>query len=536
MNRKLALLAWFGVATALGQPTTNPAAAGGAPPPVRPAPAGPDRAGWWNDRVFYEVFIRSYKDSTSGPLAGDGVGDLRGLIDRLDYLNDATGNPATSLGVGGLWLMPVHPSPTYHGYDVTDYMNVHEQYGTLDDFGVLVRECHARDIRVIIDLVLNHCSEQHPWFKGARAGGERRDWFIWQDRDPGWRGPWNQRVWHGSEEGLYYGLFNRSMPDLNFRNPEVGGAMRDVASFWLGEQGVDGFRLDAVRHLIEEDSVQESTPATHEWLRGFQAHCKQVRPEAMTVGEVWADTPQAAAYVGDEMDMTFEFALAQAIRESVKTGSSAPYRDALARVQSFYPTNQFGVFLTNHDMTRVMTELKGDEGAARLAAAIYLLGPGVPFVYYGEELGLTGDKPDPELRTPMPWDGGTFAGFSSVRPWKAPAPGHAARSVAAQQADAGSLLHWYRTLIHTRTRSPALRSGGTRLLEMAPQGVIAILREAPGERVLVLVNCAAKPADVDLGAVLAGHAGEGLLGPGTPDLGRPVRLDAGGVRVMAVRR
>lgn len=541
MTRLLGLFIACGVAMAAsGQVTTNPAATGGAAPPTRPAPAGPDRAGWWNDRVFYEVFVRSFKDSGTGPLSGDGVGDLRGLIEQLDYLNDGTGDPGTSLGVGGLWLMPIHPSPTYHGYDVTDYLNVHAQYGTLEDFGELLRECHRRDIRVIIDLVLNHCSDQHPWFRSARAGGEHRDWFIWQDRDPGWRGPWNQRVWHRSDHGVYYGLFSRSMPDLNFRDPGPTSVMRLVADFWLRDQQVDGFRLDAIRHLIEEGAVQESTPATHEWLKGFQAHCKQVRPDAMTVGEVWADTAQAASYVGSEMDMAFEFALAQAIRDSVRAGSGEPYRRVLAKVLASYPPNQFGAFLTNHDMTRVMTELKGDPAAARLAAAIYLLGPGVPFVYYGEELGMPGDKPDPDLRTPMAWDAGEFAGFSRAKPWRQLTPGHSTRNVAAQQADPSSLLQWYRKLIHLRRSTPALRHGVTAFLEGAPDSVVALVRESQGEQAVVLVNCGDEPAVVTLPPIAPietahGIRWVGLLGPDAEHQSPSVSVAPRAVRVLLRR-
>jgi alpha-amylase len=538
VTRLLPFLALCGVSAAsLGQPTTNPAASVGAEPAPRSIQTGPQRAGWWNDRVFYEVFVRSFKDSASGPLAADGVGDLRGLIARLDYLNDGAGDPATSLGVRGLWLMPIHPSPTYHGYDVTDYMSVHERYGTLEDFRDLLRECHRRDIRVIIDLVLNHCSDQHPWFKSASSNGEHRDWFIWQDHDPGWRGPWNQRVWHGARGGTYYALFSRSMPDLNLRNAGPTSAMRDVAEFWLRDQGVDGFRLDAVRHLIEEGKVQESTPETHAWLKGFRAHCEQMSPGAMTVGEVWADTPQAASYVGDEMDMTFEFALAQAIRESVKAGAAAPYARAFAKVRLHYPPNQFGAFLTNHDMTRVMTELGGDEAAMRAAAALYLLGPGVPFVYYGEELGLTGDKPDPELRTPMPWGDGEFGGFSTARPWMPLTEGYASRNVETQHADPGSLLHWYRRLIHLRNSTPALRCGGTELLGGVPSGVIALLRESQGEHVVVLVNCGDEPTEVTLPVatdVEPSHVTTwaSLIGADGSPMRSIVRLDPKAVRVL----
>ena len=339
------------------------------------------------------------------------MGDIPGLIEKLDYLND--GNPAstTDLGVTGLWLMPINPSPSYHGYDVTDYYGVQKQYGSLDDVRRLMVECHNRGIRVIFDLVLNHCSSEHHWFTlAADPPSDKHDWFVWSQTDPGWKGPWGERVWHklrragleGAPGPYYYGIFGGRMPDLNYRTQAVSDEMLKVVDFWVDRAhgiGADGYRLDAVRHLIEDGQVQENTPETHAWLRKFHAELRRANQAAVSIGEVWTGPDVSASYVGSgpedaELDMTFEFDLASALVEAAKSGRAKPVIDAQARALQNYPPNQYGRFLSNHDQMRVMTALKGDEGAMRSAAAMLLLGPGVPFIYYGEELGMTGDKPD----------------------------------------------------------------------------------------------------------------------------------------------
>ncbi len=465
------------------QPTTNPTARPESAP-VRSARGGPERVNWWNDRVFYEIFVRSFADSTSGPLAGDGIGDVPGLIERLDYLND--GNPATTtdLGIGGIWLMPIMPSPSYHGYDITDYYDINKQYGTLDDFRRLVSECHKRGIKVVIDLVLNHTSNQHEWFKDSlEPKSAHRDWYIWSNVDPGWKGPWNQRVWHAApaagpeaREGFYYGLFSHVMPDLNFRNAQVTDEVTQICRFWLANVGIDGFRLDAIRHLIEEGQVQENTPATHAWLRDWYIITKGFNIDAMSIGEVWADSAQASSYVGDQMSMVFEFALADAMIASVKAGNKTALVGAQDTVLKLYPPNQYGRFLSNHDQTRVMTQLKGDEGAMRAAASLLLTGPGVPFVYYGEEIGMTGDKPDEKLRTPMQWTGGAGAGFTTGKPWAAANAGFESLNVEKQSGEEGSLLNLYRGLIRVRNANPALATGTTWQVQTDRPEVVALLR------------------------------------------------------------
>ena len=498
------------VPRALAQATTNPAAT---PPPPAPstaadAPPRDNTQRWWNDRVFYEIFVRSFADSAAGPLAGDGVGDLRGIIERLDYLNDGDPATATDLGITGLWLMPISPSPSYHGYDVTDYKDVDPEYGTLEDFKELLAACHARGIAVVIDFVANHCSKEHPWFvEAADPASPTHDWFIWSDSNPGWKGPWNQTVWHplarragggGGENRhpYYYGIFSSHMPDLNYRSEGATAAIIDAMNFWGNEIKVDGLRLDAIRHLIETDRVQESTSETHDWLRTrFFPASKAIGKDFMTVGEVWADSRQASSYVGDQMDLVFEFALADAMLAGAREGNAAKVNAALAEVERCYPLNQFGSFLTNHDQGRVANQLKMKDGPMRAAAAMLLLGPGIPFLYYGEEIGMTGDKPDELIRTPMQWSAARNAGFSTTPAWQAPNKGFESLNVAAQTIGEGSLLSHYRRLIALRNANVHLRRGDVRPIVSSNPGVFACMRRADAGQgadttagVLVLVN------------------------------------------------
>ncbi len=524
----LTLTALAAPSTTLAQATTSPTASGERPAFIptrerndRGEILGPARQGWWNDVVFYEIFVRSFKDSESGPLANDGVGDIRGLISTLDFLNDNDPKTTTDLGIGGIWLMPMHPSPTYHGYDITDYRGINPQYGTLDDYRELLRACHARGIKVILDLVLNHCSDQHTWFIEAAKdpASPQRDWFIWSPTNPAYRGPWNQQVWHplrqqtqsNDANPYYYGLFSRRMPDLNFQNPQVTREMLDVMRFWLSSQdnapATDGFRLDAIRHLIEDGQHQDNTTQTHTWLQGFYRAYKEVNPQAVAVGEVWAGTEIASRYVGSvdgerQMDFTFEFYLAGAMMESARTGLAAPVRSAQDKVLKFFPPNQYGRFLTNHDQPRVATQLKSHPGKLRTAATMLLTGPGVPFLYYGEEVGLPGDKPDENIRTPMPWTADP-TGFSAAKPWRAMNPSPKGTDVASQTEDPASLLSLYRTLIHLRNAHACLRIGSYTTLAADRPGVYAFIRHTPTDgasidAAIVVINLSDAQADTQL--------------------------------------
>ncbi len=459
---------------------------GEAQPQPPEEPSAEEESPWWNDAVFYEIFVRSFYDSD-----GDGVGDLNGLIEKLDYLNDGDPTTTDDLGVTGIWLMPIMESPSYHGYDVVDYYRVDQEYGTNEDFRRLIAEAHRRGIRVIIDLVLNHTSSKHPWFQSALndPNSPYRDFYIWSDENPGYKGPWGQRVWHRTPTGYYYGIFWEGMPDLNYNNPAVTAEMEKVIRFWLEDMGVDGFRLDAVKHLIEEGRVQENTPATHEWLRGFYTFYKSINPAALTVGEVWSPTVEVAKYIGDQLDLAFEFDTAQAMLRSARFGDRNYILRAHRLVTERYPPNQFATFLTNHDQPRVMTELRGNVNKAKVAASLLLTGPGVPFLYYGEEIGQVGGKPDENIRTPMQWSDAENAGFTTaVMAWRAPQPNYRDVNVAAQTGDPDSLLSHYRRLIHLRNQHIALREGAWQEVAIPDRRVYAFLRYTRDETLLVLIN------------------------------------------------
>ncbi len=452
-----------------------------------PTPPTAEEAGlrWWNDRVFYEVFVRSFADSD-----GDGIGDLRGLTERLDYLNDADPNTTDDLGITGIWLMPVFESPSYHGYDVTDYYAIEPDYGTMEDFEAFLDAAHERGIAVIVDMVINHSSSEHPFFQRSRDPDSIfADWYIWSHEDPGYPGPWGTQAWHELDGRYFYGLFWSGMPDFDLENPRVTAQMERVARFWLDDVGVDGFRIDAAKHLIEEGEIQENTDATLEWLEGYQEFTDALNPDSLMVGEVLSGSVVASRYVPDSLDLVFEFELADAMLLSAERGSSSGIGPAMERVLRVYPPGQYATFLTNHDEPRVMNELRTPQRAA-VAATLLLTNPGVPFVYYGEEIGMQGPKPDPRIRTPMQW-GEEPPGFGftdATNPWEPFQDDAGDVNVAAQDGVAGSLLEHYRALIHTRNASPALRFGGFVPVESGTGKVYAFVRSVGAEHVLVVVN------------------------------------------------
>ncbi len=241
---------------------------------------------WWNEVVWYEIFVRSFYDSD-----GDGIGDFNGLTQKLDYLNDGDPSTDTDLGIGGIWLMPIHPSPSYHGYDVTDYRGINTDYGTMEDFKNFLAAAHERGIKVIIDYVMNHTSTEHPWFQASAAGDSHfRDFYRWEDSNPGYTGPWGQQVWHQRNGDYYYGLFWGGMPDLNYENPAVKDSMFAISDFWIEDIGVDGFRQDAVLYIDEDGSTLKNTPETFQFWQDFTTNLKAANPDAFSVGEAWEPT------------------------------------------------------------------------------------------------------------------------------------------------------------------------------------------------------------------------------------------------------
>ena len=456
-------------------------------------PQGTDGYPWWNDSVFYEIFVRSFFDSD-----GDGIGDLNGIIEKLDYLNDGDPDTTTDLGITGIWLMPIFPSPSYHGYDVTDYYDINPEYGTLADFKNLLDEAHARGIRIIIDLVINHTSSEHPWFlQAADPSSPYHDWYIWSDTDPGYTGSWGQQVWYPSHGDYYYSSFTSSMPDLNYTNPAVTEQMEDVVQFWLEDVGVDGFRMDAAKHLIEEGTIQANSDSTHAWWKDFRTFYKQISPEALVVGEVWEDTWITAQYLqGDELDLSFEFSLADAMIGAANGSWSEGINSQIERSYSQIPNMQFASFLANHDQDRVFSQLDENEEKMALAASLLLTSPGVPFIYYGEEIGMQGDQIHERIRRPMQWVGDAAnAGFTTGSSWQALGNGWKLYNVHDEGESPDSIFSLYRDLINIRNRHAALRVGELTLLTTTNEAVYSCLRVSDSEAVLVVINLSGQPVD-----------------------------------------
>lgn len=526
---------------------------------------------WWRHSVVYQVYPRSFGDSND-----DGVGDLPGITARLDYLNDGTPD---SLGIDAVWLSPFYPSPQVdYGYDVADYCSVDPAYGTLADFDRLVAEAHRRGVRVLIDLVPNHTSDQHPWFVESRASRDsaKRDWYVWaESRSDG--GPPNNWLscfaatgpaWTLDERtGQYYlHSYTSSQPDLNWWNAEVRTAIESVMRFWL-ERGVDGFRIDAAHRLAKDRQLRDNPPAVasarlhvahpterqrnldwpevHAILRRFRRLLDEYGNH-VAVGEVVVTDPQRwLRYFGsaaDELQLLFNFdLLAQPWRADA-------VQAAVDRHEALLPSHAWPAYtLGNHDVARLASRYGAD--GARLAAMLLLTLRGTPFLYYGDEIGMTDgtilaaqardpDGRDPQ-RTPMQWALGHAASFTAGQPWLPVGPDALACNVEVQKPDPNSLLSLYRRLLWLRRGSPELRAGGYRPLAGAPPELFAYLREAGAERVLVALNFADRPQR--LCAAELGSIGRQLVSTASTEVRqvdlRAVEVDAReGVVVKVVAR
>lgn len=445
----------------------------------------------WPRAVTYEIFVQSFADSDN-----DGIGDFNGMTGKLDYLQD--------LGIKGLWLMPITPSPSYHKYDVTDYYGVHPDYGTMEEFKTFVQEAHERDIKVVMDLVVNHSGRDHPWFQEAMQNPDSpyRDYYVWAEKDSiadqiakkeTTLDSDNITQWHdapGNSEA-YYGFFWGGMPDLNFDNPEVREEIFKVGRFWLEEVGVDGFRLDAARHIFPDERAEDS----HAWWEEFRAEMEKVNPEVYLVGEVWAPTEEVAPYLKG-LHALFNFDMSYAMTEAAAKERAENLVVQHQDIRNFYKsvTDNFidATFLTNHDQNRIMSELQGNPDKAKMAASLLLTLPGSPYIYYGEEIGMLGTKPDPEIREPYLWN--TQEKDQSRTRWMEPkhSTDESIEPLALQQQDTTSIYHHYKEMISLRNSSPALTFG--ELLQAAteePQ-LVAFRRETNGEKLLILHNLSDK--------------------------------------------
>jgi alpha-glucosidase len=474
---------------------------------------------WWRHGVVYQIYPRSFQDSN-----GDGVGDLAGIRSRLDHL---AGSPH-SLGIDAIWLSPFYPSPMAdYGYDVSDYCDVHPMFGTIADFDGLVADAHARGIRVLIDLVPNHTSEQHPWFIEARSSREnpKRDWYVWGDPRPRGRPPNNWRsafkrvgsAWSFDERtGQYYlHHFLPQQPDLNWWNPQVREAIEGVLRFWL-DRGVDGFRIDVAHGIIKDQQLRDNRfvwlrrhryggrwdwdrPEVHEVHRSFRRILDSYG-DRMAAGEIDLDLPRLVRYYGTAAD---ELHLGLNLDFNKIPWDPGRFGAAVDQMERLVPADAWPNYaLSNHDRSRHATRFDDGTGIgrvrARVAALMLLTLRGTPFLYYGEEIGMS-DVPIPRelatdidgrdpCRTPMQWDGSPNAGFTTGRPWLPLAADVAGSNVDAQREDPASMLSLYREIIAERRRSPALHAGRYRALRRAPRGVLAYLRETKDEAVLVALN------------------------------------------------
>jgi alpha-amylase len=437
--------------------------------------------------VYYEIFVRSFADSD-----GDGIGDFKGATAKLDYLED--------LGIEGIWLMPINPSPSYHGYDVTDYRDIHPEFGTLEDFKMFVDEAHNRGIKVIMDLVVNHSSKEHPWFQKALTGDEEfRDWYVWADEETntGVLGEWGQKVWHGSGQNVYEGVFWDGMPDLNLENPEVRNEMIDIGQFWLSEVGVDGFRLDAAKHVFSHYQVENDEEKDHEWWREFYGKMKDVKPDTFLVGEVWDSATVVAPYLQGGLTSAFNFDLSLKILSAASSESEAGIVSSLERIRKFYTKESGGTyidstFITNHDMNRVMSDLKGNVNHAKMAASLLLTLPGNPFIYYGEEIGMEGQKPDEWIREPFLWSD------DYKTTWERNKHNNNTVPVEEQLEDPNSLVNYYKELIHVRRSHEALIKGEINKTTLKADGLVVFERVTETESLLVVLNMSGKEVDLTI--------------------------------------
>jgi maltose alpha-D-glucosyltransferase/alpha-amylase len=494
---------------------------------------------WYQDAVFYELHVKAYADGN-----GDGIGDLPGLIGRLGHLAE--------LGVTCIWLLPMYPSPFRDdGYDISDYRGIHPAYGSLGDFERLLRAAHERGLRVITELVLNHTSDQHPWFKEARSARDspKRDFYVWSDTDDRYREAriifrdteLSNWAWDPVSKEYYWHRFFSHQPDLNFDNPAVREEIWEVMRFWLA-LGVDGFRVDAAPYLVEREGTScENLPETHDVIRDLRRRMDGEFGGRVLLAEanMWPEEVRPYFGDGDEFHMAFHFPLMPRMFMALRLEDRKPIVEIVERVPAIPDGCQWGLFLRNHDeltlemvtdaerdymyaeyardpvarinlgiRRRLAPLLEGDRRRIELMNALLFSLPGSPVLYYGDEIGMgdnvyLGDRNG--VRTPMQWSGGWNAGFSEADPERLyqplisnPVYGYQAVNVESQRRQGSSLLNWTRRLIEVRRSSRVMSRGGIAFLKPANHRVLAFVRSIGRDSVLVVSNLAASAQAVEL--------------------------------------
>jgi maltose alpha-D-glucosyltransferase/alpha-amylase len=494
---------------------------------------------WYKDAVIYQLHVRTFCDSN-----GDGIGDFVGLTQRLDYLQE--------LGTNTIWLLPFYPSPLRDdGYDIADYSTVHPSYGTLDDFKAFLTAAHNRGLRVIIEMVMNHTSDQHPWFQEARSSRDnpKRDWYVWSDTDTKYKGvriifidtELSNWTWDPVSKSYYWHRFFSHQPDLNFDNPNVFEAMWEIMKFWL-DMGVDGFRLDAVPYLVErEDTSCENLPETHAIIKQVRKRLDEFYPGRMLLAEAnqWPADVRAYFGDGDEFHTAFHFPLMPRMFMAVKLEDRKPIIEILDQTPPIPANCQWCIFLRNHDeltlemvtdierdymydeyatdktmrinlgiRRRLAPMMENDRRRIELLNGLLMSMPGTPIIYYGDEIGMgdniyLGDRNG--VRTPMQWNGGTNAGFSFADPERLYSPlisnsvyGYQVVNVDSQRRFSHSLLSWMKALIKTRNSYRVFSRGTMEFLRPSNHRVLAYIRELGNEKILVVNNLASSAQAVEL--------------------------------------
>jgi glycosidase len=467
----------------------------------------------FSNAIFYEIFVQSFADSD-----GDGIGDIVGMTSKLDYLDE--------LGVDVIWLMPMSPSPSYHKYDVTDYRGIHPDYGTLDNFKDFITAAHERNISVVMDFVINHSGSDHPWFQDAKTGPEAkyRDYYVWANKDSivsqiakketSFDSD-NVRQWHpvdGDEsKEHFYGFFHGGMPDMNYDNPVLRKEMYDIGKFWLSEVGVDGFRLDAAKHIYPDERATDSQAF---WIE-FKSEMEKVNPNVYLIGEVWSDAKNASPYAAGFSSL-FNFDRAFSILESVNqervlvaeiaghgykidsTGGSIPdvINSSFPEFKNYNEDFYDASFLSNHDQNRTASVLGEDPAKIKLAASLLFTLPGTPYVYYGEEIGMSGRKPDENIREPYLWDVDSLD--ASRTSWMIPkyTTQETVDPLSAQMTNEYSVYAHYKKLIALK-KEDVLSKGDIQNIDFNNNRIIAFSRTYKEESVVVIHNLSAAPVALD---------------------------------------
>lgn len=454
-----------------------------------------------NVDACYQVFPYSFADSND-----DGIGDLNGITENLDYFSEI-------LDIDCIWLNPIHPSPTYHKYDVTNYYGIDRQFGTMADFETLIDEAEAKGIRVLMDLVINHTSSQHPWFINASIGNEAtyRNWYVWNTLEDRTKFP-DRTGWYLKNGVYYFASFWSEMPELNFDNPAVRDEIKNILTFWL-EKGVSGFRIDAAKHIYDTKEYPAGTPTLKEninYFREFNYHVKQVNPDAFVIGEVYTSGSSYVSNFFEGMDSAFNFEFAEILITALQSNAQLNLIDKMITAQTNFANKKQqpldSVFLTNHDQNRIADQVGLNINKMKLASQILMTMPGIAWMYYGEEIGMSGMKPDNNIRQPFKWGEGridyTTQGGTSIGAWSgynSTLPG-----MTEQLLDENSLLSTYIEMIKVRNENKVLSRGLISEINHSRSELLVYVLTYQNQSVLVVHNLT--PNDVTINHNLASYS------------------------------